>query len=96
MRSARVGGLTLVSTEVPAGSQLIRLHVGDDPEYERMILVTPEDNGKTLHLAGWIGQPLAPSQWREASAQLFPAARVVRWERLRADGTFSHRRLRLT
>ncbi|WP_298689085.1 hypothetical protein [uncultured Sphingomonas sp.] len=60
-----------------------------------MIVVTERNGGRELHLSGWIGKPLDRSEWLAARDALFPAAEVVVFERLRADGVFSHRRLPL-
>uniref|UniRef100_UPI0035CB4AE6 hypothetical protein n=1 Tax=uncultured Sphingomonas sp. TaxID=158754 RepID=UPI0035CB4AE6 len=92
-RTARIGGLRLVATPVPAGSELVRVHVGDDPNYDRMIVVTPEDEARVLHLMGWIGDPLS-IPWIGARDALFPSAETVRFERLRG-GAFVRRVLRL-
>ena len=75
--------MRLTVTPLPDNSHLVRVRDGDGPEYSRMIVVTVE--GDCLHLRGWIGTPLTPSQWREAAAKLFPNARRVRFERRKGD-----------
>ena len=75
-----------VTTRRPAVATLVRVLSGDGPDYDRMIVVSPEDGGRMLHLQGWIGRPLTPAQWRAAAASLFPAARAVRFERRDAGG----------
>lgn len=75
--------MRLVVTPLPDHSHLVRVCDGDGPEYCRMIVVTVD--GDCLHLAGWIGTPLTPSQWRKAAADLFPDARRVRFERRKGD-----------
>lgn len=95
MRSAPLGAGRLVSTAIPPNSELIRVHPTTSPGYDRMIVVTQEDDGETLYLSGWIGDPLTPAEWFEAKRLLFPKATKVRWERLRPDGTFSPRVLPL-
>lgn len=71
--------MRLVATPLPDCSHLVRVCDGDGPEYSRMIVVTVE--GDCLHLRGWIGTPLTPSEWRKAAADLFPDVRRVRFER---------------
>ena len=68
-------------TALPEGSRLVRFLPGDDPAYDRMTVAVEHDEGRTLHLLGWIGEPLTPAQWRAAKAALFPAAETVRFER---------------
>jgi hypothetical protein len=87
IRTVGLGAGRLAATPIPAGSYLVRVHPDSGPHYDRMIVVTPEEDGTVLHLAGWIGDPLTPGEW------LFPSATHVRFERMRADGTLSHRKL---
>lgn len=85
MRTARVGALRLVASPIAPGAELVRVHPDDGPHYDRMIVVTV--HGDSIHLMGWIGRPLTPSQWSQAAAALYPGARHVRFERMQADGT---------
>ena len=94
LHTARVGDLRLVATTVPAGSWLVRIHPDEGAHYDRMILVTEEEGGRVLHLAGWIGEPLTPAEWSAARDALFPKAETVRFDRLRGGG-FIHRALQL-
>jgi hypothetical protein len=94
-RTAHLGVARIVVTPIPEGSFLMRLHPDPGPHYDRMIVVTPQDGGKTLHLAGWIGPPLSPSEWLIARDTLFPDATDVEFERMREDGSFSYRTLKL-
>lgn len=87
-RTAAAGDGMLAATELPPGSHLIRLHPKAGGPYDRMLVVSEQDEGRRLVLSGWIGPPLTRSQWRAAKAALFPAAEVVSWERRRPDGTF--------
>ena len=88
MRTARIGDLRLVASTIAPGAELVRVHPDDGPHYDRMIVVTV--HGDTVHLMGWIGTPLTPSQWSQAAAVFFPAARRVRFERMQADGSLRH------
>lgn len=88
MRTARVGDLRLVASTIAPGAELVRVHPDDGPHYDRMIVVTV--HGDTVHLMGWIGTPLTPSQWSQAAAVLFPGARRVRFERMQPDGSLRH------
>lgn len=60
---------------------LVRVLVGIGPAYDRMIVVKEHSGGRVLHLAGWIGKPLTPSEWRAARDKHFPGAREIHWER---------------
>jgi hypothetical protein len=93
LRTVPLGAGRLAATPIPAGSYLVRVHPDGGPQYDRMIVVTPEQDGAVLHLSGWIGTPLTPSEWQAARQAIFPAASHVRFERMRADGTLSHREL---
>jgi hypothetical protein len=95
LRTARLGTLRLMATPMAPGVHLVRFFPGDGPHYDRMIVVTEKDEGRELHLSGWIGKPLAPAEWLDARDALFPDAEVVVFERLLENGTFSHRRLPL-
>jgi len=75
--------MRLVVTPLPDCSHLVRVCDGDGPEYGRMIVVS--EDGDCLHLQGWIGTPLTPSQWREGVAAHFPNAKRVRFERRKGD-----------
>lgn len=75
-----------VKTEIAPGSFVVRFHTSDSAQYTRIIIVTPEDNGKTLYLAGFMDKddkPFTLSDWREARNALFPFASRVRFERLK-------------
>jgi hypothetical protein len=88
--------MRLVATPIPSGSFLVRFHPDDGPHYDRMIVVTPEDGGRTLHLFGWIANgKQSHKDWLAAKDALFPDAVRVRFERLKPDGTLSHRTLPL-
>jgi len=93
IRTAPLGAGRIGATLIPAGSYLVRVHPDSGPRYDRMIVVTPEEGGAVLHLAGWIGEPLTPGEWQAARQMLFPGATHVRFERMRTDGTLSHRKL---
>jgi hypothetical protein len=82
-----------VSRLAPA-SHLVRVLDDDGVSYSRMICVTELDGGETLFLAGWIGTPLTPRQWREGRDQLFPRARRICFDR-REPGTGAIRRVTL-
>ena len=69
-----------LSTLAP-GVHLVRVLVGDGPEYDRMIVVTELDDGRVLFLQGWIGRPLSPAEWRAARDEYFPRARWVMFRR---------------
>jgi hypothetical protein len=71
----------IVASELPPGSHLVRFHPTPETPYDRMIVVTEEDEGETLFLQGWIGKPLTPAEWRAAKAERFPKATRVRFER---------------
>lgn len=73
--------MRLVTSAIPDSSKLVRFLPGDGPEYDRMIVVAEEDQGETLYLKGWIGKPLTPAEWLLAKAELYPAAKRVRFER---------------
>lgn len=85
-RSSQIGDAMLVATSLPAGSHLVRLHPEIGADYDRLIVVTEQDDGYALFLSGWIGPPLTVQQWREAAAALFPAARLVRFARRTGQG----------
>jgi hypothetical protein len=85
-----------VTTPLPPNSTLVRILLGDGPEYDRMIVVTEEEDGDELFLQGWIGKPLTVREWREAAAEEFPKASWVRYLRLRKDGSSREVRAPLT
>lgn len=85
-RTAFIGPMMLVATELAPGAHLVRIHPSADVAYDRMIGVAELDGGATLFLAGWIGRPPPLGDWREAKAALFPNAQSVTWERRRDDG----------
>lgn len=87
--------MRFVVSAVPHNSHLVRLLPGTGPEYSRMIVVTEEDDGSTLYLSGWIGDPLTRSEWRAARDELFPQAQVVRFDRW-CPRTQAFRSVRLT
>jgi hypothetical protein len=95
LRAAQIGALRLIATQLAPSVHLVRFFPGDGPHYDRMIVVTEKNEGGELHLSGWIGKPLAPAEWLAARDALFPDAEAVVFERLQADGSFSHRRLPL-
>lgn len=95
-RSADIGDTRLISSELPAGSHLVRLFPTPGESYDRMIVVSEQDGGTTLFLSGWIGDPLTHGEWRAGLASLFPRARIVRWERRQQDGTVRQQRLSLS
>jgi len=92
-RAAVVGHECLYATDLPPGSQLVRVCPETSFAYDRMIVVTERDGGRELFLQGWIGEPLSLDQWRTARATLFPAAQVITWERREDDGTVRHIRV---
>lgn len=58
--------MRLVTSAIPDSSKLVRFLPGAGPEYDRMIVVAEEDQGETLYLKGWIGNPTItgyPHQW---------------------------------
>lgn len=79
--TADLGQARLVASKLPSGSHLVRVHPKVGADYDRLIVVTEQENGRALFLSGWIGAPLLPREWREAAATLFPHAKVVRFER---------------
>lgn len=87
-RKAHIGDLTLYATDLPPGSQLVRVCRDAGFAYDRMIVVTERDGkeGRELFLQGWIGEPLTRDQWREAKGELFAGAKVVAYERVEDDG----------
>lgn len=82
-----------VASRLPSPSHLVRFHPEPNAPYDRMIVVSEQDEGSTLYLQGWIGPPLTPAQWRQAKNELFPKARTVAFQRRRADGSFRDVRL---
>ena len=95
LRTVQTSGQRLIASVLAPGVHLVRFFPDAGPHYDRMIVVTEKDEGRELHLSGWIGKPLDPATWLSARDALFPDAGAVVFERLRADGTFSHRRLPL-
>lgn len=85
--------MRLVPTALGHGSVLVRFHPDDGSRYDRMIVVTPEEDGRVLHLMGWIGAPLTPAEWQAARDTLFPKAREVQFERLTGAELVEHRLL---
>lgn len=75
-----------LSTLAP-GVHLVRVLVGDGPEYDRMIVVTELDDGEVLFLQGWTGKPLSPREWRDAALRRFPRARWIVFKRMKRDQT---------
>lgn len=90
----RVGEEVLVASPLPAGAFLVRFHPDENTPYDRMIVVTRIDGGKTIHLAGWIAKgELSHTDWLTYAAALFPDATHVRFERRRKCGRIDHKKL---
>lgn len=88
--TAQIGTDRLVATPIPSGSWLVRIHPDEGPHYDRMIVVTPEEGGRRLHLFGWIARgKQTHNDWLAAQQALFPTAETVRFERLQSDGTLT-------
>lgn len=81
MREFHYGAFRLVATPIPSDTWMVRRHPDAGPLYDRMTVVTELYEGRTLHLAGWIGNP-RDIPWLDARDTMFPKAREVRFERL--------------
>lgn len=97
MEIIHVGSLKIVSSLVLPGSKLVRFHVGDEPHYKAMTVITPEHEGKLVHLSGFMGHHLEPSEipWIGLRDGLFPLADEAYWERLMPNGTLKNKRVRI-
>lgn len=85
--------MTYNATLLEHPSHLVRFMNPDGVTYDRMIVVTEQDEGRALLLQGWIDkeQRLTRREWRAARDALFPKARVVRYWRAGASGLRAHR-----
>ena len=91
-RAFHYGEARLVATSLAPGVWMVRRHPGAGPLYDRMTVVTEKDEGRVLHLTGWIGNP-RDIPWLSARDAMFPAAREVLFERLTGAGLVEHRLL---